>query len=292
MTKDINPLGMQPNTNNSQTTGVADNQPAGTTTDNQTTADVKKFAQIVPEQYRSKDYLKDLLELPLDNTAYDQLFKKLDGAERLIGTKIGLPKEDAPDTDWEQYFSKVRPQSPDAYEIVTKEGGKVDDETAKTLKTLFHKAGLTNRQAKILQNDFNEMIYAKNKEALEAQKKLDKEFEELTANAFGADGEKVLTRANTMLKELTPDNLKPHLERLSNEALVILSGVLNTIYDKYISEDQMRGPDTTKSTDTESLREQARKLLASREYQDPFNPKHDETVKKVGELYKIISGQK
>lgn len=247
------------------------------------------FGTLVPEEFKDRAYLKDLTGLPVGPDAYNALFKKLDGAEKLIGTKTGVPKDDAPAEEWSQFFDKLRPQTPEGYDYKTKEGVTPDPETVKTVKGLFHKAGLSKKQAAILQEDFNALMEQQTSVQAATQKKLDDEFAELSAKVFGAENEKVLARANAMIKELAPEALKPHIDKLSNDALVVLSGILNKVHERYITEDGgPGGKPGTGAGGAGDLREQARKLLGTAEYKDPFHPKHAEVKAKVDELYKQI----
>jgi len=80
-------------------------------------------------------------------------------AQKLIGTKrIALPSEKATDAEWEAFYNNIgRPDTHDKYEdvVLKDEKGNVKlapaKEEAAELKKLFHKIGLTARQAKAIQ---------------------------------------------------------------------------------------------------------------------------------------------
>ena len=50
---------------------------------------------IIPAEFKDQAYLKDLKGLPIGPDAYTALFKKLDGAEKLIGKKTAIPEATA-----------------------------------------------------------------------------------------------------------------------------------------------------------------------------------------------------
>lgn len=247
------------------------------------------FGTIVPEEFKDRAYLKDLLTRKLDPEAYKELFKKLDGAEKLVGTKSGIPKEDAPAEEWTQFFGKLRPQDAEAYEFKTKEGETPDPEFVKSVKGMFHKAGLSKAQAKILQEDFSALMEKQTEAQKKEMERLDAEFEALTAKAFGADNEKALAKAQEMLKTLTPDALRPHVEKLSNEAMVILSGILYAVHNKYIAEDRINTPPAGDVKGETELREEAKRLMASPEFKNEFHAKHAETRARVEAIYKKVA---
>ena len=76
------------------------------------------------------------------------------GLEAMIGggDRVKIPGEDAKPEDWDKFYSKLgRPENPDGYEFTKPEGfdGYSDDFAGKA-REAFHKAGLTDGQAKAL----------------------------------------------------------------------------------------------------------------------------------------------
>jgi hypothetical protein len=249
------------------------------------------FDTLIPQEFKDRQYLNDLKALPVGPDAYTALFKKLDGAQTLIGKKTGVPAADAPAEEWEKFHTALRPAKAEDYEIPVKEGQKADPEATKAIKGIFHEAGLTKAQAAKLAAKFDAFVEGKMAPEREAAAKLDKEFEEMTKAAFGAENAAVLSRSKELLAELTPDTLKPHLNRLPNESLVVLAGVMESIRAKYLGEDKMNGGNGAggSPTDTNNLREEAQKLQASPAWKDTFHKDHAATVAKVNEIYTAVA---
>lgn len=263
---------------------MADNDTTTTTT---TPPPPQTLATLIPEEFRDKPYLTDLKDLPAGPDGYKALFKKLDGAQALIGKKTGIPAADAPAEEWDKFHETLRPTKADEYEVKAS-----DEESAKAIKGIFHEAGLTKAQAAKLASKFDAWVEEKSKPQREEAAKLDAEFDTLTKQAFGPENIKVLERSKQLLTELTPDTMKPFLNRLPNEALVVLAGVMESVRAKYIKEDGISGKGgtaTTGATDVVTLREEAQKLQGSDAWKNPFDKGHERTKARVAEIYATIA---
>lgn len=251
------------------------------------------FNSIVPQEFQDRPYLKPLLEKPLTPEAYNELFKKLDGAEKLVGKKTGIPDSaTATPEEWEQFYAKLRPETADAYEFKSKDGAPPPDaEFVKGIKGIFHKAGLTKHQAALVQEQFDAFVGEKVAAKVEAEKKLDAEFEAMTAKAFGADNAKTLESAKVLMNDLTPDELKPYLAKLPNEALVVLTGIMGAVRAKYVGEDRV-APGAGTTDNGGNAREEARKLMATEAYKDPWHKDHAATKARVESIYATFSTKK
>ena len=188
------------------------------------------FETLIPEEFKDRTYLADIKTLPVGPDGYKALFKKLDGAQTLIGKKTGIPEANATPEDMEKFYSLLRPAKADEYELpAPPEGAEAKPEVVKALKEMFHEAGLSKTQVAKLSSKFEAFANAQNAPAIEEAKKLDAEFKQLTDKTFGAEGANVLARSRELLTTLTPDNLKPYLVKLPNESLVVLAGIMETV---------------------------------------------------------------
>jgi len=243
------------------------------------------FETLIPQEFKDRAYLNDLKALPVGPEGYTALFKKLDGAQSLIGKKTGVPAADAAPEEWEKFHATLRPAKADDYEL-----NSPDPEAAKAIKGIFHEAGLTKSQAAKLAAKFDAFVAEKTAPQKEAEAKLDKEFEEMTKATFGPENAKVLERSKEMLAALTPDSMKPFLNRLPNESLVLLAGVMEQVRAKYLKEDNISGGSAGGvPQDVSSLRDEAQKLQSSPAWKDVFHKDHESTVAKVNEIYTSIA---
>ena len=249
------------------------------------------FETIIPDEFKDRGYLADLKGKPVGPDTYKELFKKLDGAQTLIGKKTGVPAADAPAEEWEKFHAALRPAKAEDYEIPVKEGSTPDPEVQKAVKGIFHEAGLTKAQASKLMAKFETFADGQTKAQREAAEKADAEFDALTQKAFGAENDKVLARSKALMDSLTPPEMAPFLNRLPNESLVLIAGMMESVRAKFMKEDSMDGGGGNggdNATDVASLRKQARELMASPSFKDTFHTDHATTKSKVDAIYAQI----
>jgi hypothetical protein len=249
------------------------------------------FKSIIPAAYKDKPYMKEV-------QSFDKLFQDFDGAQTLIGQRqegLQIPGVDATPEQIAEYAAKVRPESVDAYVFpetdYSKKFGR-DEAFQGQMKELFHKAGLQPWQAKALTEGYDAALFGKaNEMAVGAEAQAD-DFEKLANGFYGAEKEAKLKIANEILKTHTPDAFKDQLAKLSNDSLIVLSSVLNNVFDKYMKEDDLNIGGKGSSTDSAALQEEARALMADTSYKDFRHPRHDQVVKQVNDLYDRIASIK
>lgn len=244
--------------------------------------------EVIPAEFHDRPYLKDWLDKPSSPELMADVFKKLDGAEKLIGKKTvgGVPGLDAKPEEIEAFYHGLRPAKPEDYEF--KLGEKPDEDFVKELRAAAHGAGLDKRQMSKFIDALAPGFAARQKAQDEAQSARDKEFEGIVATTFGKDNEKVVARVGEAIKDHTPEPLRPHIDKLDNNALAILTGIINAVLVKYVPEDELKskgGGGGAGETDRATLQTEARKLMALPAYKDFQNPDHEKTTKRVAEIY-------
>jgi len=250
------------------------------------------FDTLIPDEFKDRTYLSDLKALPVGPDSYKALFKKLDGAQTLIGKKTGIPEANATPEEVEKFYSSLRPAKVEDYEFPAPKEGMTapDPEALKAIKGIFHEAGLSKSQAAKLSAKFEEFAQKQNAPAIEAAKKQDAEFIEMTNKAFGTENAKVLERSRTLLSQLTPDTLKPYLVRLPNESLVVLSAVMESVRAKFMKEDDIDGAGGGGDvTDVSALSAEGAKLMLTPEWKDAFHAGHAAMVARVDKIYADIA---
>lgn len=243
----------------------------------------------IPAEYKDKPYLKDVKDLP-------SVLKMLDGAQTKLGQRpAGIPQDSASDEEWNKFFSTVRPEKPEAYEFkrdeaTTKALG-IKPEVEAKVKGIFHEAGLTKKQAAIVQSKYEALQLEFAKDVIAQNQKLDEDFGKLADTSFGKDADKVLATGKTLIEKYLPANMKPFLEKLDNNALVVLAGFAKSMKEKFMGQDEIpaggEGGGAGAATEAE-IRKEAAALMATPAYQDKFHKDHDATKKKVDELYAKI----
>ncbi len=243
----------------------------------------------IPDTYKDKPYLKDVKDL-------DSVLKMLDGAQTKLGQRpAGIPQESATDEEWNKYFATTRPEKPEGYEFkrdeaVAKSLG-VKPEVEAKVKSIFHEAGLTKRQASIVQSKYEALQLELAKDVIAQNQKNDEEFEKLAETSFGKDADKVLTSGKSIIEKYLPANMKPFLDKLDNNALVVMAGFAKAMKEKFMGQDEIPagGEATGSGATTEAdIRKEAAALMATPAYSNKFHKDHDATKKKVDELYAKI----
>ena len=188
MTDEIVPV----NTGDDGQAPVAPTDPVNTdNTPSETPRDVINPTEFTaPEEYKDKGWTKNIKSI-------DDLWKTNDNAQELIGRKtVGVPDKDSTPEQFEEYYSKVRPENAEAYEF--------PEYTTDIEKELYSKAfydnGLTKKQSEGIIKDHSEFM-----EAQKAQMYSAEGFEAVMKDTFKGD-----TEAQASVKKL--------LDRHSNEA--------------------------------------------------------------------------
>lgn len=240
------------------------------------------IAKIVPPEFKDKTWVSEIKDIPA-------LFKKVDFLQTKIGERpAGIPQDTAPKEEWDKfYLSFGRPTEAKGYAFgAVPEGLKVDDNFQTEIKGVMFEAGVNTKQAKILEEGYNKLLLKSVETQKAASGDLDKKFDEMVLKAFGDKKDRALVVAKALIAKHTPAEMKPYVEGLSNEALVVLASTLNGVATTYIKEDQLPpggagvGPQSLAEKQTEG-----RRLMATEAYTNPFHVEHEATVAKVRELY-------
>lgn len=241
---------------------------------------------VIPPDLHERGWAKDWLDKPHTPETTAELFKKLDGAETLIGKKTLIPGPDAKPEEVTAFYEKLRVAKPEDYEF--KLGEKPDENFVKELRTAAHTAGLSKQQMAAFVEKLAPGFQARQKAATEAQAARDKEMDALVVTTFGKDNEKVVARVRGAMAEHAPENLKGHIDSLDNKSLALMAGVINAIMVKYMSEDDLNRTNNSgqgAGNDRQSLQDEARKLMASPAYKDFQHSDHEKIQKRLKEIY-------
>lgn len=240
-----------------------------------------EFDSLIPEEYRDKPYLKDVL----DKKDLKVVFDKLDGAQKLIGQRPGgIPKDDASQEEWDKFYQALgRPEKAEGYEFEIAEDQPRDESFINNVKGIFHKYGLDSKRAKGLFSDVDALVQA-------AVGQQNEDFEKLGKEVFGKDRDKVLESSRKLIEQYTPEKLKGAVSKLSNENLMIMAGVLQGVKKDYIGEDPTDTGGVSRGTveTVDELRSKARKLMSKPGYSNSFATDHKEIRSEVDGIYKRI----
>ena len=242
---------------------------------------------LIPTDLHDRGWAKPFLEKPWSPETAGEVFKKLEGAESLLGKKTLIPDDKSDPKDVEAFYSKLGLEKPEGYDVKGL-GEKPDEVFSKEVQAAAHKGRLTQKQLSDFLGDLGPKVAARQKAVAEAQAARDAEFEAIVKTTFGADNAKVLARATELLKEHTPENLRPFIDKLDNNALAILTGITDSFARKYMSEDELRAKDGkggAGGATKEALSAEAIKLQSSPAFKDFQHPEYAATQKRIAEIY-------
>jgi len=236
---------------------------------------------IIPETYQDKDWVKQNAKSP------DEFFKWVDNLNTTVGKKgVIIPGEKATPEEISAYRSAMGvPAKFEDYEFDTlpemKDAQRVP-ETDVAIKKLMHEVGIPKDTAKKLQSGFEKYLYGEHLKVLEANKKVDVEFDTVTSKLFGDKKDLAITNAKKLLQENNSPEVLAMVDKLDNNSLTVITAALNGIVNKYIQEDAFKGGGTgglSSGNETyEALSAQQRELMKNPAFTDFRHPDHQKTM--------------
>lgn len=236
----------------------------------------------IPDNYKEAKWAQNI-------KSSDDLWKQMNDAQGLIGKK-SIPSHDSSDEEWADFYSKMRPESADKYEFSLPEGLEIDNDNEEVkaenefIREMFHKYGLSQKQAAGLYQDYTAFKLGQNpsEEEIAAQKEeQDRDFEAKAKEAFGDKTKEVMKEASREFASLS-EEAQGEMNGLSNESLIFIMNKINSTISK---EDTMTsGEASTSGQSIDEIRSELANLRVSAEYKDPTHPDHKKTALKVEEL--------
>jgi hypothetical protein len=217
------------------------------------------FADIVPAEYKDAEWVKTTKDT-------DSFFKQFSDLKSKIGS---LPAK--------------APENAEGYTFAEVEGVEADADFQGKISAALLDAGINQDQFSKLESVYNGLLSS----GQDASKQADVDFDALANSTFGEDRQKVMDQTQGLLKQYTPESMTSHVAGLSNEALIIMSGVLNGMAKEYMGEDSIptgKGSATAASSEA-TRRTEGKNIMQSEAWKDPRHPGHAEAVAKVQQLY-------
>ena len=184
---------------------------------------------------------RETFEKGLDGIkSWDSLIASNVNAQKLIGSKISLPKDDSPEEDWNNLYNKLgRPETPESYDL-TNEKFKYTEEVEKEIRQSMHKLGLTAKQAKGI-NDTIATLSAQSKNQQEELKTQNTEAI-LTERKelFKEDLAQAETEAEEFVRQLLGKEDKEDLEKV--KASLASDNTLLKLFRKAYQETAPKNP--------------------------------------------------
>jgi hypothetical protein len=173
----------------------------------------------VPDEYKEQGWAKNI-------SSYEDLWKMNANAQSLIGKKtIGIPTSTSTDEEWNDYYSKIRPEKAEY-------GLEEWDEDNQAVSEVFHKYGLAEKQAKGISTELK-AIQNKWEQELFSQDGFDKEMSSRFGKDFG-DKAKAIT---DFIKKEANDVDRVALERMPNNIVGAVYGLIDKVRTRYAVKD-------------------------------------------------------
>lgn len=250
--------------------------------------------EFVPEDLRDRPYLKDLLDKPWDKESAGALFKKLDGAESLIGKRPAIPDpKTATPEDLDKFFAQFAEDKPEGYEVPLEKDSKVSPDFVKAVQAAF-KAGKVNKvQAAGFLKVINEYGVQAQKAQAAVQAKADAEFDVLAKTMLGQENKPTMERVKKLIGEHAPSVAKASIAKLDDNNLLIMAAVIDAIHKKYATEDDLKklneGGGGKGGSSVQEKRQKAAALQAEILKMKPMDPAIDAKQAEVNALFKEIA---
>lgn len=283
----------------------------------------EKFAEYIPETFREKQWVKDILLEGKDHSTevfsqFENLQKKL--GERVANTGLQVPGDDAPPEAVKAFHKALGvPDSVDAYKLEPAQFEEADKNYAEylqqsrpegfmnDLKQAALEAGVTPKTLQALLHAHDRAFIKHHREFIAEQIKAEEEhavdFENLADSTFGADKPRVIENAKKLIGECLPADSPwrvmlnrlgdPSVQITSNQAAILLAGFAEGFRQKYIAEDSgVKTAAGVQFAGVSNPREEARKLMRDKAYYNELDPNYANLRRQVRELYEMDNAMK
>jgi len=266
--------------------GLGTNVPAFPTADTPSDADTS-FLDSLPEEYREKEWVKQFKDM-------NGLLKSQEDTKAALSRRpSGIPDDNASDADKAAFHKALGvPDTPDGYKLADMPEGyeptEADTKYHTEVKQLFHDSKISPSQAVALEAGWAKMMEGYSGDSEARQAKLDTDFDTLTTDLYGDQRDTVLAQGKALISAHADEKVKPFINELSNNALAVLSSVLNNISKEFIGADNLPAIQDTAPTGVQTnqeIRAEVRKLMDNPGYGDPSHKEHDSLIAAKDALY-------
>ena len=251
----------------------------GVDTDTPTEPNGGDWLQALEEPYRKDPNLtKFKSQSDLAKSYLNQL--KLVGANKVV-----LPGEKATPEEWNQFFEKIgRPKDSSGYKFDHLPEELRHESNEKIFAEVFHKAGLTPKQAEVITQAWAELSNAELSRMQESQGEMAKKAETVLRKEWGMAYNQNLQLASKVVKQFGDPEALEALEAVGNHPAVLK---MFAKLGKQLAEDGIVGRPAGDTLSPEEAHIKIKELQNHPGYLDGNHPEHKLIVKKLEGLFSM-----
>ena len=255
----------------------------------------KSWKDDLPEEIRNAPSLQTIEDV-------NSLAKGFVHAQRMVGAdKVALLGKSATEEEYNDFYKKIgRPDNATDYQFEIDENATVPNETVTGMSNVFHKAGLTQRQANILMNEFIDSGMGDNPTLATPDERMIAQIRQDNIGAlqkeWGNKYDDNLAMANAVMMEFGDIDMREKKQgdgtTLGDNVDVIrLLANVGEFINSRVSEDKLEG---TKMAGGASVESAKQKVLELKKPDSPFwdakHPEHDWYVQEAFKYQQIVDG--
>ncbi len=241
----------------------------------------------VPEPLRTEPYFQSFKGKTLG-----EVIKSGVEAHKAVGGSVRIPTAEAKPEEWDAFYTKLRPESADKYDVNFKDE-RVKKELSSqidTFKKVFHQAGLTQAQVKIIMDGYEDVTAGDFKTLdQEVQTGVVKGTEELKKQ-HGANFDVASVMANRVARRFGGDKFVQLIKDYHLEADPTFFNTFHAIGQAVHEDTWLSGDTAVKMLTKEGAKVRVDEILSNprHPYHNAGDPNHGAASAEVRQLRKIM----
>lgn len=229
----------------------------------------------VPDEYKDRSWASKV-------KSEEDLYKQIDNLTSLVGKK-DVPSADATDEQLEEFYSKLRPETADAYDIKLPENvdpESINQEEMNAYKDVFHKNGLTEKQANDLYNAYYKIEAGKTAQ-------YDAQFDEIIKGQYGDKANDAVKTALKYVGAFDPE-AKAQFSQAQPELMAAVVKMMNDHHSQYGDEDTI--PSETGGNPAQTKEDVLKELTQTRiSAKNTVGDERAKSMQRIEELQKRLN---
>lgn len=245
-----------------------------------------EFSSFVPEEFKEKEWAKNVPDAAT-------FFKMIEDQRTVIAKRPAdfLTKDSSPED--KAAFNKAFgvPETDEGYKFSEpQEGQEVNQEFQQGVSKLLREAGVNLDQFSVIEPGFNQLISKLVEDAGGSTEADDAKFEETAKEYFGDRTDEVMKTTKLLLEKHTHDSLKPGVNSIPDDQMLLIASAIDGIRQTYIKEGDLPAFTGSPSTGSslEELRTRGRAIMGDPVFKNSFHPGHNKLMTEKNEIYKQI----